>query len=95
MSQKPLSYNALSSQVNALTNTKPVNTQPTASVETSYSTYMKPPYIFAAIPIVIGIALFYLKPFFIMDADPKYPSGEGPPILSYKKLYSSLLFSFY
>ena len=48
MSQKPLSYETLASQVNALSDPA-VDTGDKKSV---YGEYMKPPYIFGLVPIV-------------------------------------------
>jgi len=85
MSQKPLSYETLKSQVNALA--APMGTSSTEeNSQCSYVDYAKPPYIFAAVPVVIAIVLYFSKPFFIMEQDQKWQEGEGPKILSLKKL---------
>ena len=87
MSQKPMSYETLKSQINTLSSSSPIDVLGGEGIKSkSYADYAKPPYIFAAIPIIIAIVLYYTKPFFIMDQDPKYDEGEGPKILSYKKL---------
>ena len=68
MSQKPLSYETLASQVNALSDP----TVDTGNNKSLYTEYMKPPYIFGLVPVVIGIVLFCVKPFFIMEQDPHH-----------------------
>ena len=84
MSQKPLSYETLRSQVNSLA--APATAMSVENKQYSYGDYAKPPYVFATIPVVIAMALYFTQPFFIMEQDPKYEDGQGPPILSYKKL---------
>ena len=87
MSQKPMSYDTLKSQINTLASPAPIDAlNGNSGNSKSYADYAKPPYIFVAIPIIIAIVLYYTKPFFIMDQDPKYEDGDGPKILSYKKL---------
>ena len=83
MQQKPLSYETLKSQVSALANT---NTAVTEQQPTSYMDYMKPPYTFGIVLIVIAMILYYMQPFFVMDDDPKYEPGQGMKLLSYKKV---------
>jgi hypothetical protein len=85
MSQKPLSYETLRSQVNSLAVPTPAMSSG-ESKTASYADYAKPPYVFGVVPVVIAIALYFAQPFFIMEQDPKYQEGEGPKILSYKKL---------
>ena len=84
MSQKPLSYETLRSQVNSLA--APATIMSPENKSASYADYAKPPYVFAAVPVIIAMALYFTMPFFIMEQDPKYQDGEGPKILSYKKL---------
>ena len=87
MSQKPMSYDTLKNQINTLTNQSTLDVlNGDTSQSKSYADYAKPPYIFAAVPIIVAIILYYTKPFFIMDQNPKYEDGDGPKILSYKKL---------
>jgi hypothetical protein len=85
MSQKPLSYETLKSQVNTLASPSTIINE--SDTKMSYADYAKPPYVFAAVPVVISIVLYASKPFFIMDDVPSKHPGQSPvKVLSYKKL---------
>ena len=81
---QPLTYNQANAAVKPLigsTSFEPVSSD---GAQGSYMEYTKPPYVFAIIPVIVAAILFYMKPWFITEPDPKFPEGE--PVISHKKL---------
>lgn len=84
MSQQPLTYNQANAAVKPLLSSASFDQVSPDATQEGYAQYAKPPYVFAAVPIIIAALLFYMKPSIITELDPKFPEGE--PVISYKKL---------
>ena len=86
MNQKPTAYASLKRDVDALSgplgNLDPQSSDDGPSLITQYC---KPPYVFLAIPVVLGALLIYMKPSCVMEQNPNSPDSEEQ-VLSYKKL---------